>query len=93
MDEVYVHLGRAIYRWSGFPPGSYGLGRPLWKLWVGPHGVGIPYYWHGVQRLLNLMYQDPFFLHYPRPPLVYTFFAPDVGGIQTVGQLYNYFHP
>lgn len=90
MDPVAEALGRALERWCGAAPGTYGLDTTLSYLWAQAHGGAIPYDPDGVDTLIAAILGEAIFANCAQMNDLEDFLR---GDNRSVGDLYNYLVP
>jgi hypothetical protein len=90
-DETADNIVLVVDRWSGVEVGTFQRGLSFSGLWVQRHPLTTPYNPVGIDRLINELRSNNFFRKHPRVgELKRGQFIPG-GGIQTEGNLYDFF--
>jgi hypothetical protein len=90
-DETADNIVQVVDRWSGVEVGTFQRGLSFSGLWVQRHPLTTPYNPVGIDRLINELRGNTFFKNHPRVGQLKRGQFISGGGIQTEGNLYDFF--
>lgn len=93
MNQLEIAVERVLDDWSGAEGGTYESNTALRSIWLRNHPVSPPFDSGGAPQLVTTLHNDSFLRHCPAAREISVGFFVTGGGIQTVGDLFQFLNP
>ena len=93
MSQLEIAVERVLDSWSGDEGGNYEANTVLRSIWLRNHPVSPPFDQSGAPQLVGAIHNDSFLRNCPAATEISVGFFVTGGGIQTVGDLFEFLTP